>query len=104
LKGIFKPLPVRRKELEKNIKREFAKALNLLNAYALLPCATEPGVRLSVSNQPDKGAKSQLMATQGIPSMRQSVSALWGPKTLDSIVDLKLQLEVERERGNKRLM
>lgn len=103
LKGLFHPLPVRRKELERNIKREFAKALGLLNAYALLPCAVEPGVRLTVSNQPDKGAKSQLLNTQGAPSMRASVTALWGPKALDNIVDLDLKIEVERERGNRRI-
>ena len=50
--GLFKPLPVRRKEFERNAKREFGKALNLLNAYALVPCAHENGgVRLTVSNQ-----------------------------------------------------
>ncbi|XP_006456424.1 hypothetical protein AGABI2DRAFT_122323 [Agaricus bisporus var. bisporus H97] len=102
LKGLFQPLPVRRKELERNIKREFAKALGLLNAYALLPCTVEPGIRLNVSNQPDKGAKSQVLTTQGTPSMRASVSTLWGPKALDNVVDLDLRLEVERERGNKR--
>ena len=56
VEGLFKPLPVRRKELERNAKREFAKALNLLNAYALVPCAKEnKGVRLSVFHQPEGG-------------------------------------------------
>lgn len=50
--GLFKPLAVRRKELERNAKRDFAKALNLLTAYALVPCAKENhGIRLTVSNQ-----------------------------------------------------
>ena len=53
--GLFKPLPVRRKEFERNAKREFAKALTLLNAYALIPCSKEnQGVRLTVSNQDGK--------------------------------------------------
>ena len=53
--GLFKPLPVRRKEFERNSKREFAKALTLLNAYALVPCSKEnQGVRLTVSNQDGK--------------------------------------------------
>lgn len=53
---IFKPLPVRRKELERNAKREFGKALNLLNAYALVPCAQENGgVRLTCTHQPKGG-------------------------------------------------
>lgn len=49
--GLFKNLPVRRKELEKNAKREYGKALNLLTAYALVPCANEnQGVRMTCTN------------------------------------------------------
>ncbi|KAL1748229.1 histidine kinase-like ATPase [Schizophyllum fasciatum] len=57
LSSIFAPLPVRRKEFERNAKREFGKALHLLNAYALGPCASSDGipVKLTVSNQMDKG-------------------------------------------------
>jgi DNA mismatch repair protein PMS2 len=102
LKGLFHPLPVRRKELERNIKREFAKALNLLIAYALLPCATEPGIRLTATNQSEKGTKTQQLVTHGTPSMKESVTALWGPKALDNIVDLDLEIEVEKERGNRK--
>lgn len=54
--NLFLPLPVRRKELDRNSKREFGKALALLNAYALGPCCnTSAGVRLTVTNQVDKG-------------------------------------------------
>ncbi len=43
---------LRRKELKRNAKREFGKALTLLHAYALVPCAKEnKGVRLTVTNQ-----------------------------------------------------
>ena len=53
ISGLFKPLPVRRKELERNAKREFGKALHLLNAYALVPCASENGgIKLACWNQP----------------------------------------------------
>ncbi|KAJ3812661.1 histidine kinase-like ATPase [Lentinula aff. lateritia] len=60
LTSLFAPLPVRRKELERNIKREFSKALALLNAYALGPCCglgSDKAVRFSVTNQPDKGIR-----------------------------------------------
>lgn len=40
LTGLFSPLPVRRKEFTKTIKREFTKALGLLTAYALVPAST----------------------------------------------------------------
>lgn len=48
---LFKNLPVRRKELERNIKKEFSKVLSLLNAYACI----STGVRFTVSNVVAKG-------------------------------------------------
>ena len=51
VEGLFQKLPVRRRELEKNIKREYNKLLSLLQAYACISC----GVRLVVSNQMLKG-------------------------------------------------
>jgi len=48
---LFYNLPVRRKELEKNVKREYSKVLNLLNAYACISV----GVKFTVSNVVAKG-------------------------------------------------
>lgn len=53
LSGLFVPLPVRRKEFERTVKREYAKALSLLYAYALVPASVassdgRSGVRLKV--------------------------------------------------------
>ncbi|KAJ7078992.1 hypothetical protein C8R43DRAFT_351185 [Mycena crocata] len=98
LTNLFSPLPVRRKELERNAKREFGKALTLLNAYALGPCSSGNGVRLIVSNQADKGQKTVPIRTPGTSSLRESVSALWGPKSLDNVVDLELSFSVERDK------
>ncbi|KAJ6510997.1 histidine kinase-like ATPase [Mycena sanguinolenta] len=97
LTNLFSTLPVRRKEFERNAKREFGKALALLNAYALGPCSSRNGVRLTVSNQADKGQKSVQIRTSGTPSLRESVSALWGPKALDNIATLDLRFPVERD-------
>ncbi|KAF5376466.1 hypothetical protein D9615_008594 [Tricholomella constricta] len=103
LTNLFAPLPVRRKELERNSKREFGKALALLNAYALGPCCTGgAGVRLTVSNQVDKGQKTVQLRTSGASSTRASVSALWGPKALDNMVDLDLTFEVDRDKTSLR--
>ncbi|KAF8839227.1 DNA mismatch repair protein MutL [Paxillus ammoniavirescens] len=98
--NLFKPLPVRRKEFERNTKREFQKASNLLHAYALVPCAREnKGVRLTVSNQTEAGRKTIQFKTDGTPSMRASVLALWGSKALENIVDLDLSFVVETEKS-----
>ena len=48
---LFYNLPVRRKELEKNIKREYNKVLALLNAYACISV----GTKFTVSNLMPKG-------------------------------------------------
>ncbi|KAH9926661.1 DNA mismatch repair protein MutL [Epithele typhae] len=96
--GLFKPLPVRRKELERNAKREYAKALALLHSYALVPCAKEnAGVRLTVTNTVNGYVKSAQLRTDGSASRRASVSSIWGPKTLESLVDLNLTFDVEPE-------
>ncbi|KAF8884622.1 histidine kinase-like ATPase [Infundibulicybe gibba] len=101
LTDIFSSLPVRRKELERNAKREFGKALALLNAYALGPCCSNKGVRLTVSNQMEKGyelPKTIQLRTPGSDSNRASVTALWGPKAIEHIVDLDLKFNVERDK------
>jgi DNA mismatch repair protein PMS2 len=119
--GLFGPLPVRRKELERHAKREFTKALNLLTAYALVPCTQENnGVVLTISNTPDGGyvsraslglfmlsgeanggvrKKTTQLRTDGATSLRASVGALWGPKQLDNLVDLDLSFEVIPEKS-----
>jgi DNA mismatch repair protein PMS2 len=56
LNGLFTPLPVRRKEFERHAKREYGKALALLSAYSLFPCATDgSGVKFTVSHISDSG-------------------------------------------------
>ena len=119
--ALFGPLPVRRKELERHTKREFTKALNLLTAYALVPCTRENnGVVLTISNTPDGGyvsraslglpmlsgeanggvrKKTTQLRTDGATSLRASVGALWGPKQLDNLIDLDLSFEVIPEKS-----
>jgi DNA mismatch repair protein PMS2 len=48
---LFGSLPVRRRELERNVKREYSKVLGILNAYACI----STGVKFSVSNHMAKG-------------------------------------------------
>ncbi|KAG6918010.1 hypothetical protein DXG01_017020 [Tephrocybe rancida] len=92
--NLFKPLPVRRKEFERNVKREFGKALALLNAYALIG----DGVRLSASNTLDKGYV--ILTVSKLALTARAVSELWGPKALENIVELDLTFDVERDKGS----
>lgn len=43
--------------------------------------------------------KNVALRTDGTPSLKASVSALWGPKALDDIVALDLNFEVETEKA-----
>ena len=56
LRGVFTPLPVRRKEFERHAKREFGKVLTLISAYALVPCSQENGgVKLTLMQVSETG-------------------------------------------------
>ncbi|KAF6747529.1 hypothetical protein DFP72DRAFT_604810 [Ephemerocybe angulata] len=99
INNLFSPLPVRRKEFERNAKREFSKALSLLYAYALVPCASEPGVRLSASNFSEKGQKTVQLQTPGTSSRRAALTALWGSKALDNVVDLNISFHIDVEKS-----
>ena len=41
--------------------------------------------------------KSVQVRTEGTPSTRASVSAIWGPKALENLVELDLKFSVEVE-------
>ena len=92
---IFKNLPVRRQELEKNIKREYGKVLALLQAYACISV----NVRFSVSNVMAKGKKSIVFATKSNPSTRDNIANVFGAKTLSALVVLNLAFEMQTSAG-----
>lgn len=87
---LFYNLPVRRKELEKNIKREYNKVLALLNAYACISV----GVKFSVTNLMPKGKKTTAFATNGNPSTRGNISNVYGAKTIAALIPLDLDFEM----------
>ncbi|PUU72318.1 hypothetical protein B9Z19DRAFT_1010926 [Tuber borchii] len=94
VENIFKTLPVRRKELERNIKREYTKVLGILQAYAGV-CV---GVKFSVFNQPAKGRRTPVFATKGNPTVRENISNVFGTKTLSALVPMNLEFEMKPTR------
>ncbi|WWC66317.1 uncharacterized protein I206_100218 [Kwoniella pini CBS 10737] len=105
LTGLFVPLPVRRKEFERTVKRELTKALTLLTAYALVPASVSlsdgrNGVRLKVESiaAGKTGKRNVQLSTDGRGSLRASVSAVWGHKALEGVQDIDLELEVDIDR------
>ncbi|KAG6860065.1 hypothetical protein C0995_016273 [Termitomyces sp. Mi166 len=95
------PLPVRRKEFERNVKCEFGKTLGLSDAHALIGI----GVQFTVNNAADKGQKTVQLWTTVALSSRALVIELWRLKVLENIVDLSLMFEVERKKTSlKRIL
>ena len=90
VRDVFARLPVRHKELKRNIKREYGKLLHLLQAYALVTQDT----RIVCSNQGvGKNAnRTTVINTQGGGSLRANVANVFGAKTVQSMREVQLDL------------
>ncbi|KAL2811046.1 hypothetical protein BJX63DRAFT_400300 [Aspergillus granulosus] len=94
---LFKKLPVRRRELEKNVKREYGKVLNLLHAYACV----STGVRFSVKNTVAKRS-AVVFTTNGNQTTKDNIANVYGAKTLLALIPLDLELEFEPSAAGRR--
>ncbi|XP_020503800.2 mismatch repair endonuclease PMS2 isoform X1 [Labrus bergylta] len=82
LQQLFYTLPVRHKEFHRNIKKEYAKMIHVLQSY----CIISTGVRITCSNQNGQGKRSTVLSTGGSQSMRDNIGAIFGPKQLQSLL------------------
>ncbi|XP_005145373.3 mismatch repair endonuclease PMS2 isoform X1 [Melopsittacus undulatus] len=82
IQQLFYTLPVRHKEFQRNIKKEYAKMVQLLQAY----CIVLKGVRINCTNQVGQGKKSSVVSTTGSPSLRENIGAVFGHKQLQSLI------------------
>ncbi|KAL9036859.1 MAG: hypothetical protein Q9214_005952, partial [Letrouitia sp. 1 TL-2023] len=92
VENLFYNLPVRRRELEKNIKREYGKVLGVLQAYACI----STHVRFAVSNVVPKGKKTTVFATKSNPTTRDNIANVFGSKVLQALVNMDLSLDLDR--------
>lgn len=91
VESLFHNLPVRRRELERNIKREWQKVVALLSQYACI----QVNVKLSVSQQPTKGKRVALFSTKGNRTTRENIINIFGARTMSALVLLDLELEIQ---------
>ncbi|KAH8297307.1 hypothetical protein KR044_010300, partial [Drosophila immigrans] len=89
LSNLFTTLPVRRRDFSRNIKKEFTKMCQILQAY----CLVTKGVRIICSNQTPKGAKSIVLQTHGAHDELDNISAVFGAKQVADLVPLKSPFE-----------
>ncbi|CDS82381.1 related to PMS1-DNA mismatch repair protein [Sporisorium scitamineum] len=102
IEGLFKTLPVRRKEFEKNLKREYTKAQNLLQAYALVT----KGVRWTTTNTPAGGRKTPQFSVNSSNAdnyLSANVSALFGARVVPTLMPLNLELTFSVARSRSQL-
>lgn len=95
LQNLFYTLPVRHKEFQKNVKREFIKMVQVLNSY----CIISTGVRISCTNQTGKGSRTTVVSSQGSSSMLENIASVFGPKQTQSLLEFKHKEPSEDQCG-----
>ncbi|KAK5214156.1 ATP-binding mismatch repair protein [Exophiala xenobiotica] len=91
VEGLFEGLPVRRKELTKNVKREYGKVLGLLQAYACISV----NVKFTVKNAMPKAKSMTVFSTQANASTRENIANVYGAKTLAALIPIDLNLDYQ---------
>ncbi|KAJ8245970.1 hypothetical protein GJAV_G00262280 [Gymnothorax javanicus] len=91
LQQLFYTLPVRHKEFQRNIKKEYAKMIHILQSY----CIISTGVRITCTNQVGQGKRNVVLCTSGSHSMKDNIGAVFGPKQLQSLIPFQQQPATE---------
>ncbi|KAK5086451.1 ATP-binding mismatch repair protein [Lithohypha guttulata] len=90
VENLFSRLPVRQKELSKNIKREYGKVVGLLQAYACISTK----VKFTIKNAMSKGHSSVVFSTKGNATIRENIANIYSAKMLSQLVELDLELDL----------
>lgn len=92
---LFHNLPVRRRELERNIKKEWGRVIAQLNQYACI----QTGVKFSVTSQTGKGKRATMFSTKGNQTTRENIVNVFGAKTMTALIDMDLNLKLTPTSG-----
>ncbi|XP_047738687.1 mismatch repair endonuclease PMS2 isoform X3 [Hyalella azteca] len=84
LESLFYSLPVRRREFERNLKREYHKMLQVLYAYAII----SKNIRLHVVNNSD-GRRNTVLATHASYCLLDNIQALFGSKQVKTLLEIQ---------------
>ncbi len=94
VENLFMNLPVRRRELEKNIKREYGKAIGALQAYACISTNT----KFTVTNVMAKCRRAVVFSTMSNPTTRENIVNVYGAKAMPSLVALDLSFDMQSSK------
>ncbi|GME78586.1 unnamed protein product [Ambrosiozyma monospora] len=89
--NIFKNLPVRRMELTKNSKKEFQRALTLLQSYAIINTC----VRIMVIHIDSRGKKSVVLSSTGSSMLRNNILSVYGPNGMYGLEPINLEVNLK---------
>ncbi|ESW99759.1 hypothetical protein KL918_001305 [Ogataea parapolymorpha] len=90
ISDIFRNLPVRKTDLVKNGRREFQKAVTLLQSYALI----KVGLRLVVQHVDSRGRKGIMLATSGSKQLRSNVLSVFGANGMAGLEPIDFRLNI----------
>ncbi|KAI8341544.1 hypothetical protein BD560DRAFT_412104 [Blakeslea trispora] len=99
LTGLFQSLPVRLAEFKRNIKREYGKALTMIQAYSII----STNVRISVNHQSSstKKASNKVMSTSRNKEISANISNVFGAKLVSQIMPFDIDLSLAVNEGSK---
>lgn len=93
INDVFFNLPVRKKDLQKNIKREFAKAIALIQTYAVI----STGVKIIATDIRNSNQKSVVLTNTGT-SVADNIVSLFGAGSLNSLASFTLKVDYKQSR------
>ena len=99
---LFDTLPVRRKEFERTVKRQFTKCINLLQSYAII----QENIKFTVWNISSKGRKSSVLTTTGHQSIPKKIISIFGSNAMHGLshIDIVVDLNPFKDRIMKRYL
>ncbi|XP_011505505.1 PREDICTED: mismatch repair endonuclease PMS2 [Ceratosolen solmsi marchali] len=85
--NIFKNLPVRFKEFERNIKKEFTKMIQILYSY----CLVSIGVKITCTNTLGNKSANVIVSTNGAKNLLDNITAVFGRKIRETLMEIECQ-------------
>ncbi|XP_076172313.1 mismatch repair endonuclease PMS2 isoform X2 [Ptiloglossa arizonensis] len=86
VKDIFKCLPVRAKELQKNIKKEYTHAIQILYGY----CLVSTNTKIKCSNSVSGKSSNIVVNTTSSSNILSNINLIFGKKSSNGLVALEL--------------
>ncbi|KAG7199449.1 hypothetical protein KM043_014075 [Ampulex compressa] len=87
VKNIFKRLPVRAKEFQRTLKKEYARAIQVLYSY----CLVSTNTKITCSNATSNKSSSIVVSTTNTNHVLNNISAVFGKKSLNGLIKLELK-------------